>query len=71
MTIQEVQLIFNNLSTTQMRINRSHNRSMSTRFTTDNFFQVTIFFNGVSETVWNIDSVEKMNKFYTKCKSID
>lgn len=70
MELHDYKNIFARLLITQLEINKSGKRSMSIRLTTGNFFQVTIFYEGVSETVWNIDSLEKLGKFYSNCKSL-
>lgn len=70
MDYQDYVIIFSKLLKTQLEINNSAIKSMSIRLTTQNFFQITIFHDGIAETVWNIDSIEKMCKFYNKCKSL-
>lgn len=70
MSIFEYRNIFDQLLSTQLDMNSGGLRRMSLRLTTQNFFQVTIFYDGVQETVWNIDSVEKLEKFYSTCKSL-
>ncbi len=61
---EKIMDIFEELLEIQVNMNpRLYNRSMYTRLNTKNILQVDVFFQGMRENTYSIDSQEKLEEF--------